>query len=349
MKQVLVVLAVLAFLMHTATADQTFNVQGQLVIKSDNTFNMTGTMTPVADTIPPPGGGGGTAVYEWTQTFDAEAVGSRVDYPAQRRLFPSDWGWNSNYVLASDHSSPCEWYSGSSGQDCAPAPNVLFKIAVDGEKGNVLEVKLPKDSYGYAQNGAGVPCLANGFNKHFNTFMVEWDEKWRSGFDLHSMGKNGMLVTFARGSEQIFYGPQAMWYNYQGSTTEFAPVILDMGDGGTHGAVVEYQVYVSPRWQLNRWYHMKMENALGPNGWYKLWVDGTLVNSYAPGAVAPSTGQTISGGTDSSTNSRNTSDPSAFTTQQANICPHFGGQYNDRAFNDSFMLLKNIHLKAFNR
>lgn len=292
---------------------------------------------------PPPDGG---ALFEWTQTFDAEPVGSRVDYPAQRRLFPADWGWNSNYVQNSDNSTPCEWYSGASGQNCKPAPNVLFKIVADGKSGNALEVKMPKDSYGYPQNGAGTVCLTNGFTKKITKFTVEWDEKWRSGFDLHSMGKNGLAITFARGSTQIFYGPQNMWYNYQGSTTEFAPVVLDMGDGGGNGAVVEYQVYVSPRWQLNRWYHMKVENALGPNGYYKLWVDGALVNSYAPGAVAPSTGQTISGGTNSATDSRNTTNPSEFTTRQIGICPHFGGQYNDRAFVDSYMLIDNVHAKG---
>jgi hypothetical protein len=428
-------------------ADQTYNMQGQLVVKPDNSFTMTGTMTPVAQTPPPvvppavaitkPASGAtvsgasvavnatctvpegsqpcvlvdfsidgvykstrqtppydytfdtttvangnhtisangktdpttqanrditvvvnnqvtpppdGATVFEWTQTFDNEPVGSRVDYPTQRRLFPTDWGFNSNYVQASDNSTPCEFYSGGGG--CVPAPTILFKIVADGKTGNGLEVLMPKDSYGYAQPGAGVPMMVNAYNKKFNTFMVEWDEKWRSGFDLHSMGKMGLLLTYRRANQEIYYGPQNMWYACSPTpcTNQFSPVTLNMGDGGGSGSTVEHQVYLNSKWSLDRWYHFKIENALGPSGYYKLWIDGQLYDSYAPGEVSGmSTGQTIGGGTNSGTDSRNTQNPSEFTEQRLGIQPHFGGQYNDRAFNDSRLVLDNIHARGFNR
>jgi hypothetical protein len=329
-------------------------MQGQLIVSPDHSFTMIGTMTP--QTPPPetetPPPETESSVVEFTVDFENEPVGQRVDYPTQRRLFPTDWGFNSNYVQASDNSTPCEWYSGSPGQNCVPAPKVLFKVVADGKTGKGLEVLMPKDSYGYAQPGAGVPMMVSAYNKSFNTLAVEWDEKWRSGFDLHSMGKIGLLVTYRRANQEIYYGPQNMWYACSPTpcSNQFSPVTLNMGDGGGNSSTVEHQVYLNNKWSLDRWYHFKIENALGPNGYYKMWIDGQLYNSYAPGEVSGmSTGQTIGGGTNSGTNSRNTQNPSEFTEQRLGIQPHFGGQYNDRAFNDSYQVLDNIHLRGFNR
>lgn len=309
-------------------------------------------------------------VLDFTVTFENVPVGQRLDWPTMKTLFndPSVGGLaNYNYVYT--NNTACMTTNGttdSANNPCTPAPRVAAQIVSDGKSGNGLQVLADNGLCGYDVNGFGTPHFGIGLLPTYNVIDVEWDEMWRPGFDLHSEGKIGILTLFKDPSLPLWYGPQNMFYKDSvGSTTKFSPVMLNMGDYGTsnpRGSVVEAQVYPTPEWNLGQWYHFKVEIALGPNGWYKAWVDGVLYNSYPPnpGNVSPtSSGQSIAGGP-STTDAITTTNPTPLATgdKSVNIQPHFGGQPDHTTWalgsgdcmrTNSYIVYDNIHVTAYNK
>lgn len=326
---------------------------------------------------PPPSGcsavtppSGWTCIFDWTATFDNQTVGQSLDWQTLTAVFndPSINAWvNKNYVYS--NNTPCETWNGStdtSGMACSLAPTIAGQIVSDGQSGNGLQVLADNGLCGYAINGFGVPSFGVNFSPSYNVIHVAWDEMWRPGFDLHSEGKIGILTTFKDPSLPIWYGPQNMFYNSNGSTTSFVPIMLNMGDYSTsnpRGAVVEAQVSPPTNWNLGEWYHIEVEIALGPNGYYKAWVNGVQYNNYPPnpGNLNGGGGESISGGP-SATDAITTSNPSPLATGAGlrgfGIQPHFGGQPDHTTWaigsgdcmrTNSYIVYDNIHITAYNR
>lgn len=196
-------------------------------------FNFTvGSSSP--PTPPPPPNGcssitppsGWSCVTNWTVTFDNQTVGQRFDWSTQHATFndPSINLWiNGNYVYS--NNAACATYNGTTDgpqtSPCSPAPTVAAQIVADGKSGNGLQVLADNGLCGYNVNGFGTPSFDLGFGVAYNVIDVEWDEMWRPGFDLHSEGKIGLLVTFKDPSLPIWYGMQNMFYkDVSGSTNK---------------------------------------------------------------------------------------------------------------------------------
>jgi hypothetical protein len=301
-----------------------------------------------------------TKVFEWTVDFDTNCAST---CPAAGTTISSS-------VLSNIFHFP-SIASASSQQN-----NDL--IVAKGNGGNALEMNQPAGSIDYVCCVVDL-TLNNSGAGAFNYYVVEWDQKYEDstispnglnydfntgggGVTCNGVGKPGMAFNFTNGSvnnggggnQEIFFDDNCTSFGSQPYIarnfpyTSFNGVVLAQQTnhppgGGTSSS--PYTGAIVP----GVWYHKKIEIVLGPQGWFRYYMNNgpgsplVLYNSFSRGGLS---------GTDSF------SDPHAVTdypTPSLSMIPHFGGgasgpppNGNGPAHN-SYMLWDNIHVTGYNR